>query len=339
VATIWASDKAMNDVGGLRSVSVLALLPFCRLIYFVFFGSVWFLALGVPSAVSQDARLNTFQFTGNIAFSDLPSGLEKRPPPGSTPDQIDEILTKQPNLILDGATLDVTAPTAGLGRTLMINTLELRRGASIRIHGVNLEINARVIVSDGGKIEAFTPADDLPNRASDGQNGAAGLNAGTLVLDAALDRNDLLNISLSGQNGQQGGAGLQGPQGVPGPRGDNGADHLFDCARGGGNGGNGSQGGKGGTGGTGGRGGDGGKLILRGKIAAQRFQVTFSAPGGRGGVGGTPGPGGVGGAGGSGGSGTTYCRGGSAGAPGPRGPTGEPGSSGENGQEGAIFAG
>ncbi|UFX49315.1 hypothetical protein HAP47_0005240 [Bradyrhizobium sp. 41S5] len=298
--------------------------------------------IAVASAAPTKAEQvgpNDYLFKGNIKDTDLPPGLSKRPPPGSSAEQVDEILKAQPNIVLDGATLEITAPAAGSTRTLMINTLELRNGAAIRLRGTSLELDAHLLVSDGGKFEGFSNADDFPAVAPDGQAGMTGLSAGTLVLETAINRNDLVYVSLGGQNGQPGGKGLRGTQGAKGPRGDNGADHLFDCARGGGSGGTGSRGGTGGTGGRGGSGGNGGKLILRGQVAAQRSQITFTAPGGHGAKGGLGGSGGPGGPGGDGGGGTTYCRGGAAGNPGVEGPSGEEGPNGEEGERGSIFAG
>lgn len=295
-------------------------------------------ALTLPTKAEQ-IEPNVFLFKGDIKDTDLPPGLAKRPPPGSSAEQVDEILKAQPSIILDGATLEITPPAAGSTRTLMINTIELRNGAAIRLRGTSLELDARLLVSDGGKFEAFISADDFQTIAPDGQGGATGLSAGTLVLDTAINRNDLVYVSLVGQNGQPGGKGLRGTQGAKGPRGDNGADHLFDCAHGAGTGGNGSRGGTGGTGGKGGSGGNGGKLILRGQVAAQRSQITFTAPGGHGAAGGLGGPGGPGGAGGDGGSSTMYCRGGASGNPGLPGPDGEKGPPGEDGERGSIFAG
>jgi hypothetical protein len=273
---------------------------------------------------------------GHVTISDLPSGVEQRPAPGLTRAQIVEELSKKPIVVLDNAVLELTPPSAGSSRSLMLNRLELLHGSRIVTNGINLEIDAQSIVSDGGGIIAFVEQRREP--AASGNNGAPGLNAGTIVLDTELNHNDLLNIELKGQNGQQGGVGLVGPIGAQGPRGEDGADHLFDCAHGAGNGGNGAKGGVGGTGGVGGPGGSGGKLILRGPITSQRSQIEFTTPGGRGGLGGDGGPGGPGGPPGGGGSGTTYCRGGHPGNPGQLGDKGQPGALGADGVPGAIFA-
>ena len=218
----------------------------------------------------------------------------------------------------------------------MLKRLEFLHGSRIVTNGVNLEIDAQLIVSDGGGILAFEKLPRAP--APMGQNGGAGLDAGTVVLDAELNHNDLLHVELNGQVGQPGGIGVQGPTGAQGPRGESGADHLFDCAHGAGDGGTGSPGGTGGSGGQGGPGGSGGKLILRGQIASQRSQIEFLAPGGKGGDGGNGGPGGPGGPGGQGGSGTTYCRSGHGGGSGPTGGDGRHGDPGAEGHPGKIFA-
>jgi hypothetical protein len=276
-------------------------------------------------------------FTKNVTISDLPAGIEQRLPPGISNDALHELLRRQPSIVIDGATLAISAPARGSNRTLMLNRLELLHGGKIVTNGVNLEIDAELFVSDGGEFVSFDPANDTTS-APTGSNGASGLNAGALVLDGTLNRNDILRVSLVGQDGQAGGPGFTGSTGAPGTRGDNGADHLFDCAHGGGNGGNGSQGAKGGQGGAGGAGGNGGRLILRGGIATQRVQIEFTSDPGKGGMGGPGGSGGPGGPGGPGGSGTTYCRGGNPGQSGPAGPKGEKGAEGPPGQPGGIFA-
>jgi hypothetical protein len=278
-----------------------------------------------------------FVFKSDIASKDLPAGIEKRLAPGASRGEVAASLSGQPAIVLDGATLSITSPTQGSGRTLALSRLELKNGAKIVTHGINLEIVALAVASDSGAIIAFDGAEKkIPGEAALGSNGTSGLSAGTVVIDGALNANDVLRVDLSGQSGQAGGIGTTGPAGAMGPRGDNGADHLFDCARGGGNGGPGSPGGKGGRGGAGGQGGDGGRLILRGAIAAQRAQVDLIARGGAGGAEGKPGIGGPGGPGGPGGNGTTYCRGGSAGPRGAQGEFGDPGDKGKEGKAGVI---
>lgn len=273
---------------------------------------------------------------GHVTLADLPKGIEQRAAVGLSRDQIAQQLAAQPSIVLDNAVLEITAPPVGASRSLMLNRLELRNGSRIVTNGVNLEIDAVLIASESGGILAF---EDKPREAAPvGQNGAGGLDGGTVVLDAQLNHNDLLHIELKGQRGQLGGRGVPGPQGAQGPRGESGADHLFDCAHGAGDGGAGSAGGAGGTGGQGGPGGAGGTLILRGALTSQRNQVEFLAPGGQGAKGGDGGPGGAGGPGGEGGSGTTYCRSGHGGPRGADGPVGEHGKDGLDGPKGRIAA-
>jgi hypothetical protein len=303
---------------------------------FIFIASTFLLVTPASRVYGADTS-ESVVFNKNLTISDLPSGVEQRVPPGISKDELHELLSRQPSIVVDGATLSISAPARGSNRTLMLNRLELLHGGKLVTNGVNLEIDAELFVSDGGEIISFDPATNLTS-ASSGTNGASGLSAGTLVLDGMLNRNDILRVSLIGQDGQAGGRGFTGSIGAPGTRGDNGADHLFDCAHGGGNGGNGAQGGKGGQGGAGGAGGDGGRLILRGGIASQRVQVDFLSAPGSGGLGGPGGDGGPGGPGGPGGSGTTYCRGGGPGSAGLQGLKGEKGADGPSGQHGGILA-
>ncbi len=278
----------------------------------------------------------SYVFTQDLTDTSLPSGIEKRLAPSASEEQREEFLRTQPSLTLDGMTLRFTPPAQGGSKAFMFNKLELKRGARIVTNGVDVEINALTLISDGGHLLSFEPAQQPTNQASVGNNGASGLLAGTLVLQSFIKDNGILHVSLRGQNGQIGGKGMQGPRGAPGPRGENAADHLFDCAHGGGNGGPGGRGGSGGQGGNGGAGGDGGRLVLRGPIINQRMQIDFEAPGGKGGKGGEAGPGGDGGLGGQGGSGSTFCRGGIAGATGSSGEPGSPGKEGQNGHDGII---
>ena len=288
----------------------------------------------VLSAHAQQAP--AAHLRGHITISELPQGVELRPPTGISRADLTAQLERQPAVILDGAVLEITAPAAGSSRSLMMKRLELLNNSRIVTNGTNLEIYAGTTVSQGGGILAFESA--TKGAAVAGQNGETGLDAGTVVIDTQLAQNNVLYVNLSGQSGEDGGPGVAGPPGAQGPRGENGADHIFDCAHGAGNGGAGSQGGAGGAGGNGGAGGAGGQLILRGQVAAQRSQVEFSAPGGNGGRGGPGGAGGVGGPGGPGGNKTTYCRSGNNGITGPKGNNGADGSPGVRGKDGRILA-
>lgn len=191
------------------------------------------------SADADDKEISVVGRT--ITLDDLPKELTHRLPPGTSLNDLKAILLGQPNLILDGATLVVNEPEIGSSRTLMVNTLEFRNGGRIVIGGNNLELDAITLVPDGGGFVGFS-ADDKRSAASPGQSGSPGLKAGTLVLNARIEENNVVSIRLQGERGQDGGPGIQGPAGVPGVAGENGADHLFDCAHGGGSRGNGTRG-------------------------------------------------------------------------------------------------
>jgi hypothetical protein len=299
------------------------------------FAFVALLASMVFAERSPGAEGRQYVYSGHVRFQDLPAELEGLVPQEAKPGDVQELTSGRPDLVLDGAILEISPPDRGSTRSLLLGRLELRNQARIVIRNVNLEIVAESIKSEGGEFISF-PAEAKVPPAPPGQNGESGLAAGALLLDSPLESGSLLHVLLPGAAGQDGGQGLPGPQGAAGPRGDNGADHLFDCAHGGGNGGPGSGGGPGGNGAQGGAGGQGGQLVLRGGIAAQRVQIDFAAPGGKGGAGGLPGPGGPGGLGGQGGSGSTYCRGGNAGPRGPQGFPGMPGLPGPDGSPGRI---
>lgn len=271
-----------------------------------------------------------------VTLQELPAAVRERLAPTASVEQLNKKLRQTPEIIVDGGVINVLATRKTPLQTLMTKRLELVNGGEIITHGNNIEIDALEISSKEGQITAFTKAELTRSAAAAGENGEQGLNAGTVIIYGALANHDVMRVALAGQPGQPGGAGVAGTRGAPGPRGDNAADHLFDCAHGGGNGGNGGQGAAGGNGGKGGNGGAGGKLVLRGQLAAQRLQIDFAAPGGAGGRGGAPGPGGSGGLGGQGGRGSAYCRGGNPGADGPPGPPGTAGASGANGELGTL---
>jgi hypothetical protein len=290
-------------------------------------------------SIAAQSKTGPLVFTKNLSFDDLPASIEKTTLPGTSKTELRKMLLLQPSITLDNATLTITAPKVGSVRTIALKAIELKNGARIVTNGVNLEIDALLISSNRGQILSFDDSSRaVADPAAAGTNGRGGLNAGTVVLNGKLNANDVLVVSLPGQDGQKGGMGLTGTGGAGGPRGSNAADHLFDCGSGGGDGGAGTAGGKGGTGGKGGSGGNGGRLVLRGELASQRTQIEFTAPGGNGGAGGERGNGGPGGPGGGGGSGSTYCRGGSPGPQGPNGPPGEPGGAGDQGQPGSASA-
>jgi hypothetical protein len=252
------------------------------------------------SAKAASERPIEHRFAQDLDYNDLPQDVKGIVTLGVNADDLRKILIDRPNLVLDGATLKISEPDRGRVRTIAVNTLELRNGGKIEIGSIDLEIAAKTVISQDGQIISFLPRHE-PEPVSSGQNGSPGLRSGTVSIFGELETQSLLHVSLAGGDGHAGGVGAQGPGGAAGPSGDNAADHLFDCAHGGGNGGIGAQGGKGGDGGRGGAGGPGGHLVLRGPIVEQRLQIDFAAPGGKGGEGGDGGPGGPGGPGGRGG--------------------------------------
>ena len=315
---VWNGNAVMRYL--LRSATVIA-LAFC----------LSRLAVAAPTITGT-----TITIDGSTSFDELPAGLERRMPIGLAPTEMAAILRGQPDLVVRGR-LIVTAAGPGLPRVLTVNTLEISEHGEIISGGNDLQIIANKIRTSGGRIIAFS-AGDNPQPAPEGRRGGRGGDAGTVVLSGELDANGLLRVSLNGQHGQAGGRGVKGPPGAPGARGDNAADHLFDCAHGGGNGGQGSPGGRGGNGGAGGSGGNGGLLVLRGSLVSQRQQIDFVAHPGKAADGGEGGLGGDGGPGGSGGSGSTYCGGGHGGPSGPQGISGPNGPAGSDGVSGRVVA-
>ena len=187
----------------------------------------------------------------DASYDELPLTVRRRPSPALSEKELRDFTSVLPSLVLDGVVLDITSPQVGSTQTLSVGRLELRQGARLVTHGVNLEINAALITSDASsKIVAF-PARRGDSVASPGSNGSSGFDAGTLIISGEIKQNDTLQVQLDGEPGQAGRVGLQGGGGAPGTRGDNAAGHLFDCAHGGGNGGDGGQGGIGGQGGRG----------------------------------------------------------------------------------------
>jgi hypothetical protein len=271
-----------------------------------------------------------------IHLNSLQDELRSKSPPSDSEEAQRAFIHAQPKLVLDNALLYADSAEIGPLQTLSVSRLDLIHGSRIVMNGTNLELTAEEIHVDSSSAIVSFQDEALLQAAPPGTDGRTGLNAGTLVLRGKIVGNDPLRISLKGQDGQAGGSGFPGPQGAPGTNGDNAADHLFDCAHGGGNGGNGGRGGPGGQGGRGGNGGNGGRLVLRGEIAGQRLQVQFESPGGHPGSGGMGGRGGAGGQPGRGGSGSHYCRGGQVGSQGPSGEDGPAGAPGAPGREGYI---
>ena len=243
--------------------------------------------------------------------------------------------TKDDSLTLDGTTTLTVGPAgAHKDSTLVVNTLTLS-GGKIVTNGNTLRIKATRVVSRGGLIVSFLYKDMTPPDAPDGQRGAPGLDAGTVEIEAA-SLEGTLKIVLRGQNGGRGGRGQAGVSGVAGRRGDDAADHLFDCAHGGGNGSPGTDGTPGGRGLQGGAAGNGGTLTLKGSLKTGNVGIDFDSPPGSPGMGGPGGKGGNGGPGGQGGSGSVHCGGGSSGPAGHDAPDGLVGESGAEGSKGKI---
>jgi hypothetical protein len=246
--------------------------------------------------------------------------------------------TKQPeeprSLTLNGTTLIVAEPGANKPLNLRVNTLTLQNGAKIITNGNPLRIKAVMIKSSGGKIISFPETTRTPKDAPTGDPGTAGLDGGTVEIDAT-DLDGRLTVELPGQNGGKGGQGEAGAPGKAGTHGTDASDHLFDCARAGGAGGAGGNGEDGHQGANGGAAGKGGTLTLKGGIKSRKNLIDFSAPPGKPGEKGPGGEGGQGGAGGQGGSGSVHCGGGPSGAPGlagKKGPDGQPGAQAEHGK-------
>jgi hypothetical protein len=279
-------------------------------------------------------------YTRDLTIDDLPEGLEKRFTPSTPRDELEKSLASQPTLVLDGATLNITPPKEGshLSRSIAVKSIEFLHQGKIVTNGWSVEIYALSIRSDGGEIVSFAANKAKIPPADVGSNGRSGRDGGAVILFSKLSGNGTFKVTLAGEEGQQGGVGSPGSPGQTGTKGEDASWGLVGCNHGGGGGGLGSPGGQGGNGGKGGNGGNGGNLILRGGLAEQRLQVSFSAPGGRAGVGGEGGVGGAGGEGGLGGNGGGPCGGGPRGSNGPKGAPGNHGDDGADGRPGNISA-
>ncbi len=284
--------------------------------------------------VTNDAMLNGSE----VSLSDLPQEIFRRSPNGLDDKQYSQWLANQPALILNGGTLRIGRPGMGVSLTMRVSRLELRNAARIITNGADLEISAVSFVSENGEIIAFENKVTSPVQERLGLPGVSGFPGGKLTLSGRLERGSHLVIKLDGQDGGQGGQGRAGQRGEPGVPGNRAADHLFDCAHGGGTGGRGGKGQTGERGARGGAAGDGGILVLNGPIASQAdHQIDFSGNPGAPGWGGLGGAGGLGGLGGEGGGGSTFCGGGPKGPDGPPGDFGPSGEVGEKGSPGRLM--
>ncbi len=305
---------------------------------------VLMLLLLTPAAAGGDAV--SFGPGTVISSSDLPRAMRQDSKRSQTisPRDFDGYLRGLPELILDGAILQVTLDASDNytgGETISASRIALVNGAKIVTHGIDLVINASVLeVGDGAKLVTFD--EPSPRPAATGQSGLSGRAGGTVLLNvSSLKATSPFIVDLSGESGQDGGAGMDGLPGVHGSFGEPSfsPEKLFlRCIRPAGDGGPGGRGGPGGPGGRGGAGGDGGYLILRGAIAKARLDIVFIATGGTGGDGGPGGQGGVGGPGGPGGQRASGCPGGRDGPTGIPGEPGPQGTAGRSGQTGSIRA-
>jgi hypothetical protein len=300
--------------------------------------SIGFIAWSVV-AFCCGARADDIVLRGpETALSDFPVEVLQRAPPDLDEAKYAEWLKTRPALVLDGTTVRLGRPGVAVSVSIQVSRLELRNSAQIVTFGSDFQISALTIVSENGTIKAFDAPVSVAAEVKNGVPGQPGINGGRVTLQGALSSTSRLNVTLDGQDGGQGGQGRPGQHGGPGAPGDHAADHLFDCAHGGGTGGRGGQGQRGEQGAPGGNGGDGGILVLKGKIALQVDQIVVSYLPGAPGAGGLGGVGGSGGPGGPGGGGSTYCRGGAPGPDGPPGEFGAPGSPGAAGKPGRISA-
>lgn len=255
------------------------------------------------------------------------------------PFSFDASLKRLPVLVLDGATLSISATSAsGSGyfgaENISVSKMVLKNGAKIVTNGVNLIVNASEFEWDNASIVSFD--DRISGNGIDRLSGRSG---GTVLLNAIdVNPRSLLTVDLSGQPGEPGQEGAPGSPGAQGLNGEPALEELLNCRRSGKPGSPGGQGGPGGPGGRGGDGGNGGYLVLRGPISAFRAEILFTSNGGQGGAGGHGGRGGPGGRGGRGGNGSHFCSGGKDGPSGSDGVDGPPGSNGAIGEPGSIRA-
>ena len=238
--------------------------------------------------------------------------------------------------LLDGC--QTTAETAGAISLrgdcthAVSSDIVLADGTTIFTRGAKLDL----IIRGSLKIRGVATISSFPPGTSKRAGGPDGLSAAPITIKVSGSASGALHVLNGGEDGEAGSPGQPGDSGVAGTHGENAADHLFDCAHGGGDGGPGSPGSNGKDGKPGGAAGNGGDITIRVGGDASGFSVAADASPGHPGAGGLGGNGGAGGPGGGGGSGSTYCRGGHAGPPGPNGERGRDGSSGSVGKPGHI---
>lgn len=220
---------------------------------------------------------------------------------------------------------------------LRYDRLVIGRNAQFITQGLNVKIEIKELISDGGTIRTFK-SDQI---AAVGTNGRGG---GNLELVIGKARGDL-QIVMQGEHGGKGVDGAAPDESLRGPRGMRGRDARYFTSMEGRvflnsrahNGLPGGQGLPGFPGGNGFKGGDSGKVSI--KVAdGEDFQFTYGKSRGRGGPGGVGGAGGPGGYGGEPGIETppgyngppvrAYAVVGPLGPQGPQGPTGQVGING-----------
>jgi hypothetical protein len=284
--------------------------------------------IGCTSNRSASNQKVVTENRSSIQISDLPAQFLNAVDTSSE-GAINDKLSSQDSLTLDGTTL-IVGPVGG-NRTVMLtaNSLKLINGARIVTNGNQLSIVALNMESNNsGGIDSFFQE---TAKAAPGTQGADGGRVEIYVTKSVVGS---LRVSLAGQIGGDGTAGAPGPGGAAGDRGSDASDKALGCGSSGGNGGTGKPGGKGYPGSPGASGGNGGDLVLEGKtVANHESHFPYQAQPGLGGTGGAGGPGGAGGAGGQAGSGSHFC---GTGVAGNGGQQGSPGDAGPNGASGGA---
>lgn len=218
---------------------------------------------------------------------------------------------------------------------LRYDRLVIGRNAQFITQGLNVRIEVKELISDGGTMRTFKS----DQAAVQGANGRSGGNLELVIVKASGD----LQIVMQGERGGQGINGNDPDESLRGTKGAPGIPAFFDSSlaavilRRAENGSPGGPGLPGYPGGSGFKGGDSGKASIR-VTDAEEFQITFLKSPGKGGTGGIGGAGGPGGYGGDPGRETTEGHPAAAvhnytvqGPQGPQGPQGANGQTGING--------
>jgi hypothetical protein len=234
----------------------------------------------------------------------------------------EQSLHQRPSLRVDGTLVAASAP--GTTTHIYADVIDLEKG-TIVTNGADVTIEANKIISGGGAVRSFL-GEPAPSETGKGRDVG---HVYLVIYDRIVGK---LQVNLPGGRGAMGVRGADGIVGRDGAEGDGAADHLFDCAHGGGRGGDGQSGTNGERGWPGFAGGDGGLLtVLGSRPESLQESIEFIPAAGQGGPGGQGGLPGAGGRAGSGGSGSHWCHGGesgTAGTPGVRGQQGPDGPAG-----------